>query len=247
MSKFVVMKQMGRCGNQFYQIATGIAFAKKQGLNLFVTGTDGKFPEYFPQFPKREQGGSLFEECKDSNGVPFYAEIPDIKNGFLIGFFQSFKYFDEYRQDVLDAFKIPYEMTDRVSIHVRRGDYLEHSDRFPPLPLSYYQNCVKIMNGIGKFKFMVFSDDILYCKTIFNSENFDEKCEFEFIEGKTEIEDLSLMSSCTENILANSSFSFVASWLNQYDRKIVLCPPYDKMFVGCNKDMIPADYTQVDF
>ena len=247
MKHFVVMKQLGRCGNQFYQIAAGLAFAKKYELDFYVSGSDGQWYDYFPQFVKRDRGGSIFEERRDENGNPSYAPFPDMKNAFFIGYWQSFKYFDDYRKDILEAFAIPYEPCDAVSIHVRRGDYLEHSDSFPPLPLEYYQNAVQVMNGLGHFKFKVFSDDIEYCKTIFTVENFDEKNTYEFSEGKTELEDLSLMSSCQHNILANSSFSFVASWLNQNERKMVLCPPFEKMFKGCNKDMIPADYAQVSF
>ena len=246
--QFIVTKLMGRCGNQFYQIATGLAYAKRHDLAFFATSeaqNDFGNVNYFRNFPTRDLAGNIYSERVNDKGCPYYADIPKMPNGLLIGFWQSFKYFDDYRQDVLDAFQIPYSKTDLVSIHVRRGDYLNHKDVFPTLSLEYYQTAVKYMNDKGYFNFMVFSDDIDYCKSIFTDENFDVFNKFLYSEGTTELEDLSKMSSCTHNILANSSFGFVASWLNQNPDKIVVCPKYENMFQGCNVDMIPESYIQL--
>ena len=246
--EYAMVKLMGRCGNQFYQIATIIAYAKEYGFDYYVTreAINCENAVYFNHFPIRDNCNSNFNESNvlDGNRNPYYFKLPRIANTQFIGFWQSFKYFDTYRQDVLDAFKIPYERKDGiVSIHIRRGDYLVEAN-FPPLPINYYVKAIKYFSSKEYHKFFVFSDDIEWCKTVFNTNYFVDEI-FEFSEGKKELDDLSLMSSCEHNIVANSSFSFSASWLNQNPDKIVICPSEKNMFVGVNNDMIPANYIRV--
>ena len=247
--QYVLVKLMGRCGNQFYQIAAGLAYAKKYDMDFFVTNTAENAynnTKYF-NFPIRDNAWAVYGEKINEKGEPYYAEMPPLSNPYLIGFWQSFKYFDEHRNYILSSFNIPYNKLPYVSIHVRRGDYLVHSDKFPPLPLEYYKKAVEFMNLLGYYKFMVFSDDINYCKSIFIDENFNSLNVFEYSESKSELEDLSLMSSCLHNIVANSSFSFVGAWLNQNPEKIVVCPPQEKLFVGANQDMIPDYFTIIKY
>jgi hypothetical protein len=109
------------------------------------------------------------------------------------------------------------------------------------------------MNEKGYYKFIIFSDDIVYCKGIFNDTNFPVKNvstpylenDFLYSEGRTEVEDLAHMANCCHNIVANSTFSYAASWLNRNPDKIVITPDLDNMFVLCNEDMIPDTYIQI--
>ena len=246
--QFVVVKLMGRLGNQFYQLATAVAYAKRHGFQYFATSTAENCDAnayYFKNFPQRDMGGSIYQEKIDDKGYAYYAEIPNMPNCFLIGYWQSFQYFDDHRQDIIEAFNLPYEMKkDYVSIHVRRGDYLQLSEKLNILPLEYYRNAVNQFKSEQKYKFKVFSDDIEWCKEHFN-QSFGVF--FEFSEGKTELEDFIEMSCCEHNILANSTFSFAASWLNQNENKIICTPDEDNMFGGHNTQMIPDTYTKIKF
>jgi hypothetical protein len=64
---------------------------------------------------------------------------------------------------------------------------------------------------------MIFSDDIEWCKENFSSD-------FLFSEEKDEFIDLYKMSRCANFIIANSSFSWWASFLNKSDDKIIYAP-----------------------
>jgi hypothetical protein len=267
---FIVVKLMGRCGNQFYQISTAIAYGLKHNLEWFVTSTAENCDNnayYFKGMPTRDMGGNQYEEHTIDGVKRYYAEIPHMPNGILVGYWQCFKYFDEYREQILEAFNLPYLKSEFVSIHVRRGDFLVPNTLFPPLSLSYYQKAVSYMNRLGYYRFKIFSDDIEYCKSLFNEKDFivqnglglpfsahedffvkngtELVNDFLFSEGKTELEDLTEMANCQHNILANSSFSFAASWLNRNPEKIVLTPDKDNMFIPCNIDMIPDSYIQI--
>jgi len=105
--------------------------------------------------------------------------------------------------------------------------------------MDYYK---KALAMFPNHKVLVFSDDINWCK-----ENLNELSDsLEFSEGKSEVEDLILMANCEHNILANSTFSFAASWFNRNPEKIVVTPKLENMFGGCNLDMIPDNYIKIE-
>lgn len=71
-----------------------------------------------------------------------------------------------------------------------------------------------------KPQFYVFSDDINCVKEIFKDYE-----DFYFIENlNLDVEELLLMSKCKHNIIANSTFSWWAAWLNQNEIKEVFAP-----------------------
>ena len=238
----------GRLGNNFYQIATCIAYAKRNGLeyhiptfsphmaggaNLFEIKENSKPQAHWYAINERTTEGN----CKVS-GVYSPPQAHADGNVMLKGYWQSFKYFEDYREDVLQAFDIPsYAGLGAVSIHVRRADYL-HLPAFDTLPMNYYDKCIAYFKERGYKKFMVFSDDMPYCY-----ENFKHPgCEFIFSDGN-EFQDFVYMANCEHHITANSSFSFAAAWLNRNPDKIVLCP--DERYCWFNTDYIPEYYTKI--
>jgi hypothetical protein len=67
-------------------------------------------------------------------------------------------------------------------------------------------------------KFLIFSDDIEWCKNNFKGP------EFYFSENEIDIEDLFLMSLCDNHIISNSSFSWWGSWLCKKEGKKIISP-----------------------
>ena len=69
--------------------------------------------------------------------------------------------------------------------------------------------------------FIVFSDDLVWCKNKFNYNKFiffeDENWSNDYLQ-------LYLISKCNHQIIANSSFSWWGAWLNTYQNKIVIRP-----------------------
>jgi len=252
MKPYVIGKLMGRCGNQFYQIATSFAYAKYHGFDHYITSiaqNEDNNAYYFKNFNTRDDARYEYEELRDGNNyaiyTDFFCEKNRMENVMLVGYWQTFRYFDNYRNELLEAFNLPYEMkVGMVSIHVRRGDYLNLGDKLSLMSLEYYKDCISYFYNLGYRNFMVFSDDIAWCKSVFN-DHFYENIRFHFSEGKSEIEDLILMSSCEHNIVANSTFSYCASWFNRNPHKKVLTPDLDNMFGGCHIDMIPDNYIKI--
>ena len=147
----------------------------------------------------------------------------------LFGYFQSYKYFSHNRDEVISLFSIDDVSMDFLnttygkllsgdtcSIHVRRGDYVNLPNHHPVCELNYYQKSINLFDkGVS---FLIFSDDMQWCKENFKGDNFT------FIEGNKDYLDLWLMSICNHNIIANSTFSWWGAWLNQNPDKIVISP-----------------------
>ena len=69
---------------------------------------------------------------------------------------------------------------------------------------------------------MVFSDDFEYAKSILG--HLDKSIYVDWNKGENSYKDLQLMSMCNHNIIANSTFSWWAAWLNRNENKIVIMP-----------------------
>lgn len=241
----------GRTGNNFYQIAHLVAYAKENGFDYFIPSEsphcpDGKLQFEVKNYTTAPLHTKVYNEPDHGRG-PFWHEEPKFDYDVsFVGYWQTFLYFDKYRKEILELFNLPYNKVEMVSIHCRRGDYVTYAANFPPLPLEYYKRCILHFISKGHKNFLVFSDDIRWCK-----EHFYEfeglGCKIYFSEGRNEIGDMVEMTNCEHNIVANSSFSFVGAWLNQNPDKEVLCPPSNKLFKGCNLDMVPNYYQQIEF
>jgi len=110
-----------------------------------------------------------------------------------------------------------------VSLHFRRGDYVVRGKGPKVLSLSYYERAMRSMlERLRKPIFFVFSDDIAFAR-----ENLPNGENIVFVDHNDEAnacEDLRLMSACSHNIVANSTFSWWGAWLNPNPTKVVCAP-----------------------
>lgn len=130
-------------------------------------------------------------------------------------YFQDEKWFEKYKQDILRMFGSDIGFDHRVSLHIRRTDMVTNNFDINLSETDFYDKAIAMFPGD---RFLVFSDDISWCKERFKGDRFD------FSEGLNEEQDLKLMASCKHNIIANSSFSWWAAYLNPNPSKIVVCP-----------------------
>jgi hypothetical protein len=151
------------------------------------------------------------------------------------GIFQSYKYTAEIRTILLKDFAFPekglparikqllskIQCANSVAVHVRRNDYVALGTT---CGLPYYRRAAAYLHERFKnLKFFVFSDDPAWVRDNFR---FLSNC---FIidtsnTKKSDYYDLLLMTKAKHNIIANSSFSWWAAWLNQNPWKIVCVP-----------------------
>jgi hypothetical protein len=175
------------------------------------------------------------------------------------GYWQSQLYFDQIKDDVRVAFVFDQKLlnirtlqvakdimnSNSVSIHIRRGDYLDHSEFFENIcTLDYYKKAILyITNRTKECRFYVFSDDIEWCRN-----NIKYLGDLKFIDFNIETDswqDMYLMSICKHNIIANSTFSWWGAWLNNNSEKMVLAPSRwmnDQSF----ENLIPKTWIKID-
>ncbi len=180
------------------------------------------------------QMAALYAYCRDNN-YPLFV--------------QDEKYFKKYENEIRQLYGdgIDQRHGGYIGIHVRRAknpinpDEPAYSDNpfyanlmhhsHEDLQDNYYIRAMGHFKKLGYKSFAVFSDDIEWCK----KQAIFAGCHF--VEGGTEISDLNDMASCAHNIIANSSFSWWAAWLNPNPNKIVVAPakwfanPEDEKFI----------------
>ena len=253
---FLVPQFAGGLGNMMFQLASakGISSNNSHTVATDFThlGTIHRLPTEYKNniFRNVKQ---LSEHIKGERIDVSKFEYSDVKlnrvHTQLTGYYQSPKYFDHIRDEIINFFSPTEEINsyiedkygkidDFVSIHIRRGDYTKLSQFHHNLDISYYENAIDYFSG---HNFMVFSDDIEWCK-----ENFDFSPDSKFIEGEEDYIDLYMMSKCQHNIIANSTFSWWAAYLNTNSNKSVVYP--DKWFGPANadkfstQDLFPNDW-----
>lgn len=112
---------------------------------------------------------------------------------------------------------------DTVSLHIRGGDYINNSSLGAVCTKKYYREAIShIKKQISSPVFLVFSDDVEYARTILADEGQVNYVTWNT--GEDSSKDMQLMASCKHNIIANSSFSWWAAWLNPNPRKKVVMP-----------------------
>lgn len=187
--------------------------------------------------PLKTDSKAVFKEPSGSNFKPDVLELK--ADRFLIGYFNSHKYFAPIRNILLGEYlpKEPISLqgqkllkliksTNSVSIHIRRGDYVDdpnvHKCIEGIITDRFYRNAVDLIAAkVEAPHFFVFSNDMTWVK-----ENFRIPHQVTYVDinsAQSGFEDLWLMSRCKHNITAGgSTFSWWAAYLNPNENKIVV-------------------------
>lgn len=164
-----------------------------------------------------------------------------LNNVILDGYWQSEKYFSDpevqkqLRRDFtpLDTIEFSDEYkylkkqinnTNSVSIHIRRDDYLKYPELYGGICTpEYYDRAIRYINEKEKkLTFYVFSDDKEYIKKMYSN-----KINFVLVNPNnnlTDFEEFLLMKECKHHIMAHSSYSWWAAWLNDDPESINIAP-----------------------
>lgn len=184
------------------------------------------------------------------NGM-YHPEIFEKKNAYLTGFWACEKYYADVLPSIREKLNFPDSKNAEVrrkneellkeiqefrkqgghvvSIHIRRGDYLdkENASMFGGICTdAYYQAAMqKMKKEYDKVRFLMFSDDIPYVREHYQGEEF---LVADWNTGEDSIQDMRLMSACDGNICANSTFSFWGARFNKNEHKKMIRPAKHK-------------------
>lgn len=195
---------------------------------------------------------------------PFFHFAPDFFRVsppvYLKGYWQSWRYFEPVKDIIREDFRFHVEFPEAVlekaaalaehnsvAMHFRRGDYtssdaVQYHGICEP---AYYQQAAQYMlERLPDARFYIFTNDPEWVRN-----NLPPGIPCEILSGAlshTQYEDLFLMSRCRHQVIANSSFSWWAAWLNTFENKHVVAP--QRWFATSEveaKDLVPGDWHRI--
>lgn len=227
----IIVKLMGGLGNQLFQYAFGRAFSldEKKSFYLDTSWYKGRINRKYmlDHFNIRASKISWW-----FGYFPFNKRLED-----MTGEWHSEKWFKQYANIIREDFTLrdplspkaekflqQIKSTNSVSIHLRGTDYV-HGNKSAfhgtATPIFYDQAVQFIIKNVTAPHFFIFTDDIPWAKAHIT---FPEPHTFVSEAQCPPHEELALMSACKHNIIANSTFSWWAAWLNKNESKIVVAP-----------------------
>ena len=165
---------------------------------------------------------NLIEQCKKMTTIQ--------------GYWQSALYFNNIRAELLEELtpvKTPtlpewVEKKNTVAVGVRRTDYLVDT-KYGFIGEKYYTEAIKLIKEkVEDPFFIIFTDDLPWCKSFFKNESFVFCNENEWEKDYLKVY---LMSKCSHQIVSNSSFYWWGAWLNTNPSQVVIRPdhPFNDM------------------
>lgn len=180
----------------------------------------------------------------------YHEEIFQFTDKYLEGYWACEKYYADILPHIRQEIRFPRQNndiiekneaavrkmkeTESVSVHIRRGDYLDGTNRaiFGGISTEmYYKSAIAyIKERNPEARFFFFSDDIPYVKERYNEDSYEI---IDWNHDENSFYDMMLMSRCKHNIAANSTFSFWGARLNPNPSKIMIRPSIHKNTQVC--------------
>jgi hypothetical protein len=272
---------MGGLGNQLFQIFTTIAYSMKNGVSFrfldnktlgggnctmrhtywdtFLYRMKPFLTQVFPPLVQINENGFKYNDLDMS-------VLANNQNACLFGYFQSYKYFEQYSKTIImltgiEEFRTTlfkkYKYENFISIHFRLGDYKKVQWVHPIATCDYYKcslsYILEAQNQQTPTPNMVMyfceDDDIDQVKQTIDALQLDFP-QLAFERADTSLADweqMLLMSCCRHNIIANSSYSWWAAYLNTNPDKIVCYPSawFGPSIGHDTSDLCPPEWKQI--
>jgi len=252
----LLIKLMGGLGNQLFQIFTLISVSLDNDIDFRIfeykddkvspcdnkslrnTFWDTLFKNIYDKTFK-SINGPIYQYNENGFHYTAFPKIRDKSNNYsLFGYFQSYKYFQDNLDKILDLLKWheikqPYEnkydYKNTVSLHFRIGDLIvgEHKCHGPILSINYYKNALDRLiadtckNDWNILYFYEKNDKDIVDRSINELKNKYPNLNFTGINHDLDDwEQMICMTFCSHNIIANSTFSWWGAYLNNNDNHV---------------------------
>ena len=177
--------------------------------------------------------------CYSPTTFKYYPNLKLRNNQYIEGAFQTWKYFEGYREELLKEFSVSKEigiknqeilnsinLSNSVCVHIRRGDYVNshYSKTLQICNYEYYKNAMDyIASKIENPTFYIFSNSHEDHEWIKRNYKFNYNVVSVDLDNP-DYEELRLMYSCKHFIISNSTFSWWAQFLSTSKNKEVVAP-----------------------
>tara|TARA_Y100000592_G_scaffold97075_1_gene166969 strand:- start:2795 stop:3700 length:906 start_codon:yes stop_codon:yes gene_type:complete len=265
MITFDKIGNLGRLANQMFQYSLLYSVAKHNNFEFVLPKENLKNivdSGFNPVINKRESMYLYLPECFNITGkflpkseihskyfydhgrdyAKYSPEVFNISDNTNIkGYFQSYKYFDNIKDDIKKEFtfkeeiekltvkyfndlKSQFNVKTITGVHVRHGDVKnEKGARLVLLNKEYYIKAMNMFKSSDNL-FIIFSDDIPWCKENLKGPDivYSKYSTYEELTPKAEYLDLCCMTHCNNLVIACSSFSWWGAYINKNNGKIVV-------------------------
>lgn len=245
----ILVKNKGDLGNLMFQYAFGFIAARRLRTSFCLNRLrelaffelDGDTPSANLLRKARFKLESLLRLPEEKNWLEYndarytapetvLAHLAD--HALYRGYFQSSVYYEGCEQEVRKLFRV--KETYRRRFQQRCASFLSG----PPLavlhvrgkghgswerirlPWSYYENCLRRVKDPGNYRWIVVTDDAAYAR-----ERLSSQYEMEIVSGEV-IDDFQLLNRARIQIMANSTFSWWAAYLNPDPAARIMGPKY---------------------
>lgn len=238
----IITGMLGKTGNNLFEIANSYCLSRETNRPFYLYLVDPVnkslkndaldiFNRFNYFYDRKLTNGSILIN-QPGNQEFFDAKIymkDENKKYYILGYFQDEKYFEKYKEEIKNIFSCPDflkdailkkygNLFDYVSIHVRRGDYVDIGNLVPD---DYYEKAYHYFFE-GR-KCIIFSDDIEWCKEKIKIPNAifcdcDEKY-------NPVLFDLYAGSFCRDHIITNSTFAWWQAYLGEYGGNSLVVSP----------------------
>ena len=251
----------GGLGNQLFQLFTAIAYALEQKEKLVISSEKGDElfrPTYWTTLLKKlkDNVGKVDKKKILKEEKFHYTPLPLHQNITLVGYFQSYKYFQRHYETIYKKLNLNIEqetirtkyltMNDTISLHFRIGDYTKLQLHHTILKDDYYIQAIReIIKRTKKQDWNIIyfceeKDNLPVNQRLYKIKKTFPDLEFHKADDTMEDwEQLMLMSCSNHHIIANSAFSWWGAYLNSSSDKIVVYPK--QWFGAANSDKSTKD------
>ncbi len=204
--------------------------------------------------------------CRNFIAEPHYRYWDELRDrarvgGYLQGYWQSELYFLDHSAAIRRDFTFRQPPTgysaelarvildtSAVSVHIRRGDYVSNAKTLSwhgiCLPEYYFNAIESLRKRVPGARFFAFSDDPRWVADVL-LPRYPDLILVDQNKGENSYNDMRLMSLCQHHIIANSSFSWWAAWLNSNPGKIVIAPKQWFANGTDARDLLPLTWEQM--
>jgi|688.fasta_scaffold01316_27 hypothetical protein len=235
MITFKTLGVHGRAGNQLFQYACLYSVAKRNNYEFGVPYKNKHenpyfnfvLPEYFKNLSAKDCSYYMPQYLYEPPCWEYNDSVFNVKDNTEIrGYFQSEKYFTDYKEDIKKEFTFKDEIYEEslykrnqisdplIAIHVRIGDFKLLKGKHPICDEQYYLRALSLLPQ--DIPYIIFSDtpyEVHHSlKTNSRNKNLNQNL--------NEKMDMCLMSMCNYHIIANSTFSWWGAWLSNTNQVI---------------------------
>ncbi len=153
------------------------------------------------------------------------------RNRYFVGYWQDKYFLEFFDKEIPKWFRLKHQYSERkeeslaqnknsVSLGVRRGDYVKLN---ATCDIDYYRRAIRfISQKVEQPFFLIFSDDIAWCKENLDLSNYCHR----YIDANIDVPfaNMELMSKCKHNIISNSTYDWWGAYLNRNKNKIIISP-----------------------